>query len=513
MPNLIEERADRPAISMTVASLMTADPEWNGLGNLDVRVTGLAYHSRLVRTGDLFAALPGDDFDGHDFAAGAVERGAVALLVERPLPFEVPQIMTSDSRASLAKVAAALFGDPSREVAVIGVTGTDGKTTTTYLVDAILRAADYRTGLIGTVSVRIGDWTDDHATRQTTPESVDVQRYLRRMVDHDVDWAILEATSHGLDCHRLDGVRFRIGAVTNVTHEHLEHHKTLAAYRRAKGRLFERVAQDDGIAIVNADDQGAREMVAYAGGAEVVRYSMTGADADVRAEDVRLRADASLFRLATSAGSVEVELPLIGAFNVANALCAASIALAAGVPLTTIANGLSSAPAVPGRVARVAVGQPFSVVVDYAHTPESLAKVLELLRTLHREGRLVAVFGSAGERDVAKRALQGEVATRLADFSVFTTEDPRFEDADAIIAQIAAGAEQAGGQRGRTFVTATDRRDAIRLACEWAQPGDCVLLAGKGHEQSIIWEREKRPWDEATVAREVLAELGYRDDR
>src|SRR5579884_92085 len=479
----------------------------------EATLTGVCYDSRETHPGDLFAALRGGDFDGHAFAAQAVAQGAIALLVEERLDLPVPQVVVPDSRAALAPVAAAFYGYPGQELGVVGITGTDGKTTTSYLVDAMLRHAGCRTGLVGTVSVRIGERVTNHSTRQTTPESADVQRYLREMVEAGATWAILEATSHGLPQHRLDAVPFRIGAVTNITHEHLDFHKTIAAYRRAKAILFERVAEQAGVAVVNLDDEGAREMLDYVAGTRVIRYSAAGDPAaDLRAADVRPRADGTAFSLATREQTVPVSLPLIGGFNVANALCAAGIGLAAGLTLDVVAEALARAPTVPGRMARIDCGQPFNVVVDYAHTPESLTKVLQLLRGLTPNGRLIAVFGSAGERDVAKRARQGAVAARLADFGVFTTEDPRCEDADAIIAEIARGALEAGAREGEHFACITDRMDAIRLALRNARPGDCVLLAGKGHEGSIIWGREKRPWDEATAARTALAELGYGTD-
>ncbi|CAA9526131.1 MAG: UDP-N-acetylmuramoylalanyl-D-glutamate--L-ornithine ligase [uncultured Thermomicrobiales bacterium] len=474
----------------------------------DVVIGGVVYDSRAVEPGFLFAALVGGDADGHDYAAEAVSRGAAAVLAERPLPIPAPVLIVPDSRAALAPLAAAFYGHPSRGLGVIGITGTDGKTTTSYLVDSILRRAGRRTGMVGTVSLRVGDEVLTHGTRQTTPESADIQRYLRRMADAGVDWAVLEATSHGLDLHRLDGVRFGVGAVTNITHEHLEHHKTIAAYRRAKAILFERVGAVGGVAVINADDPGAAEMVPYAKGATIVRFGMDR-EAEVTASDVRLSATGSRFRLDAFGERVAIRLPYIGGFNVANALCAAGVALAAGMELAQIGEGLAQAPPVPGRMARVDEGQPFSVVIDYAHTPESLRKVLGLLRTLTPGGRLILVMGSAGERDVEKRAVQGAAATELADFSVFTSEDPRFEDPEAIVAEIAAGAVAVGGKEGTTFARLVDREQAVERAIAMAKPGDCVLLAGKGHEGSIIWGREKRPWDEDAAARRALAARGY----
>lgn len=489
----------------TVQDLVKALPEARLIGSGANTVTGVVYDSRLVQPGDLFAALRGADFDGHQYVREAERRGAAALLVESPASTALPQIQVADSRAALAAIAAEHYDHPSSQLGVIGITGTDGKTTTAYLVDHILRSAGIRTGMVGTVAIRIGDDEDLHPSRQTTPESSDIQRYLRLMVDSSARWAILEATSHGLAMHRLDQVRFDIAAVTNITREHLDFHRTVENYRRAKAALLERVATESGVAVVNADDAGSRAVEHFGSGATIVRYSSSGVVADLRALDVRATGGGSTFVLdAGSRGRASCALPLIGEFNVANALCAAAIALAAGVNLDAIASALASAPPVPGRMVRVEEGQSFSVVVDYAHTPEAIEKVLTLLRRLHASGKLIAVFGSAGERDIDKRPLQGAIAARLADVSVITSEDPRFEDADAIIAQIAAGAETAGAEMGKSLFCRTDRRQAIQLAFELARPGDCVLLAGKGHEGSIIWGREKLPWDEAGVARELL---------
>ena len=489
----------------TVRSLAEVVSGARILGSGDRTVSGVVYDSRLVQPGNLFAALRGAELDGHQFVREAEQRGAAAILVESPSQSALPQILVADSRAALAVIAAEHYGNPSRHLGVIGITGTDGKTTTSYVTDHILRCAGARTGMVGTVAIRIGDREELHPSRQTTPESSDIQWYLRQMVDDSVTWAILEATSHGLAMHRLDHVRFAIAAVTNITREHLDYHGTIENYQRAKATLLERVAADSGIAVINADDAGSRAVERFAAGAKIVRYSAGGFDADLRALDVRATGAGSAFVLdAGTRGRAACTLPLIGEFNVANALCAAGIALAAGVDVDAIAAALATAPPIPGRMAQVDAGQPFTVVVDYAHTPDAIEKVLTLLRRLHPSGRLIAVFGSAGERDVEKRPLQGAIAARLADVSVVTSEDPRFEDADAIIAQIVAGAEAAGAEMGRTLFCHTDRRDAIQFAFGLAGPGDCVLLAGKGHEGSIIWGREKMPWNEAAVARDLL---------
>lgn len=493
----------------TAGALAAATPNARLVGDAHVTVRGLAYDSRLVEPGWCFAALPGADADGHDFAPEAVRRGATVLLTERELPLPVAQIVAPDSRAALAPLAAVFYRHPSREVGVIGITGTDGKTTTSFLVDGILRRSGQTTGLIGTVAIRVGDAEDRHASRQTTPESADIQRLLRRMAERGVRWATLEATSHGLAMHRLDGVRFRIGAVTNITSEHLDFHGTVERYWRAKAILFERVAEAGGIAVVNADDDGARAMLPFAAGAETISFTMADEPAALRAVDIRSDGSGSRFRLETDGwGTAEVSLPMIGPFNIANALCAAGVCLAAGLGLDEVADGLAHPPAVPGRMALIDEGQPFAVVVDYAHTPDAMEKVLRLLRGLY-PGRLIVVFGSAGERDAEKRPRQGAVAARLADIAVVTSEDPRHEDADAIIDQIAQGAVAAGAVAGKTLFQETERRDAVALALGMARPGDCVLLAGKGHEGSIIWGREKRPWDEAGVAGDILHDLGF----
>ena len=493
------------AHASTVRALAGTLPGARVLGSDAAAISGVVYDSRLVQPGDLFAALRGADLDGHQFVREAEQRGAAAVLVESPASTALPQIQVADSRAALAAIAAKYYDHPSLQLGVIGVTGTDGKTTTAYLVDHILRSVGVKTGMVGTVAIRIGDREELHSSRQTTPESSDIQRYLRQMVNASAAWAVLEATSHGLVMHRLDHVRFEIAAVTNITQEHLDFHGTIENYRRAKGTLLESVAADSGVAVLNADDAGSQAIEHFASGATIIRYSATGVDAEVRALDVHSTEAGSRFVLdAGMRGIAECALPLIGKFNVSNALCAAGVALAAGVELQAITAALATAPAVPGRMASVDAGQPFSVVVDYAHTPGAFEKVLTQLRGLHPSGKLIVVFGSAGERDVEKRPLQGAVAARLADLSIVTSEDPRFEDPEAIIAQIAAGAEAAGAEPGKTLFCRTDRRDAIRLALDLANTGDCVLLAGKGHEASIIWGREKLPWDEAGVARELL---------
>jgi UDP-N-acetylmuramoyl-L-alanyl-D-glutamate--2,6-diaminopimelate ligase len=470
----------------------------------EISITGIQYDSRLVEPGNLFAALVGADFDGHRFVDNAIERGAAAVLVEHEIERDIPQIVAANSRAALAPVSAAFYGSPSRELTVTGITGTDGKTTTSHLLDGILRHAGYTTGMIGTVGIRIGESREDHLPHQTTPESNLIQGYLREMVETKVTHAIIEATSHGLAMHRLDGTRFTVAGITNITHEHLEYHKTIEAYRAAKAILVERVAAERGTVVLNVDDEGAMSLAPIANNTDVVTYSATGKPAHLRALRVEVNASGSRFDLAFRGGSHQVNLPLIGEFNVANALCATGLALAFGLDLPAIVDALGVARGVPGRMLRVDEGQPFTVIVDYAHTPESLTKILTLLRSLHPGGRLIVVSGSAGERDPSKRPLQGAVCQRLADLSIFTNEDPRNEDPERILRDIAAGAISEGGTEGDTFHCIADRTAAIGHAFSIAQPGDCVLLAGKGHETSIIMGYDHTPWNEESVARTLL---------
>jgi UDP-N-acetylmuramoyl-L-alanyl-D-glutamate--2,6-diaminopimelate ligase len=361
--------------------------------------------------------------------------------------------------------------------------------------------------MIGTVGIRIGEVREDQLPHQTTPESNLIQGYLREMVESGVSHAILEATSHGLAMHRLDGVRFTRAGVTNITHEHLEYHKTIENYRAAKAILVERVAEERGVVVLNADDEGAMSLAPIANNTDLLTYSATGRRAHLRTHSVGVAADGSRFDIEYQGTRLNVELPLIGDFNVANALCAAGLALSLDIPLDRIVEALAVAQGVPGRMLRIDEGQPFSVIVDYAHTPESLTKILTLLRSLHSGGRLIVVTGSAGERDIAKRPLQGAVCQQLADISIFTNEDPRNENEDKIIADIASGAISAGGVQGSSFLTVTDRREAIARALELAQPEDCVLLAGKGHETSIIQGYEHIPWNEEAIAKELLASM------
>ena len=467
-------------------------------------VRALAYDSRRVERGTLFFAVPGVHVDGHDFAAEAAERGAIGLVVERELPdFEAPQLIVDRSRRALADAADAWFGRPSERLTVIGVTGTDGKSTVTALTAELLAASgQFRPGQIGTVFIGIGSAIEPNEERTTTPEALALQELLARMVAVGNDAVVMEATSHGLALERTRNCRFDVGVVTTVTSEHLEFHRTLEAYRAAKARLVEEAP----IAVLNADDDAFDYFRRRAAG-RVITYGIE-ADADLRADSLEAGAAGTGFHLSSPgwSGSVRVSLP--GRFNVTNALAALGVAEALGVDLGQVAPALAAMRGVPGRMERIDEGQPFAVIVDYAHTADALRKVITVLRPL-TAGRLIVVFGSAGERDATKRAPMGRVAAELADVAVVADEDPRLEDPRVINEEIADGARGAGARDGETLFVIDDRREAIAHAVQIAARGDLVLLAGKGHEASIFYGTEKRPWDDREAARQALRAAGW----
>jgi UDP-N-acetylmuramoyl-L-alanyl-D-glutamate--2,6-diaminopimelate ligase len=482
----------------------------DGAADLDVRA--LAYDSRRAAPGAVFVAISGFHRDGHEFVADAVKRGATAVVTERKVRTKAPSAVVPDTRAALADLAAELFDHPTRRLKVVGVTGTDGKTTTVHLVSDVLAAAGERTGYATTVDFKLADHEWQNETRQSTQEAVEIQEFFAELLVAGGTWGVLEATSHALALRKVRGTEIDVAVFTNLTPEHLDFHNTLQEYLDAKAKLFEMLgtSADKGIpktAVLNADDPHWRYLADRAAPARVLTYGID-AHADVQGTILSADASGSRVRVATHDEQLELSLPLVGRFNVHNALAATAAGVAAGKPLAAAKIALEKAKPVRGRMERIDAGQPFSVVVDYAHTPESLDKVLSLLRPLTK-GRLIAVFGSAGERDRAKRPRLAEVAARHADLFVITQEDPRLEDPAQILSEIEAGAVAAGKRAGDGYLVIDDRRAAVREAIQRAQPGDTVLLAGKGHESSIIVREEKVPWDEAAAARDALRELGF----
>ncbi len=463
----------------------------------DVEVSGLAYDSRCVKPGDVFVAVRGFHRDGLDFAGEAVERGAAAIVAERGAEgLEVPQVLVGNCRAALAVLADAFYGHPTGDLKLIGITGTNGKTTASFLAESILRKAGLKTGLIGTVECRVGD--EVRPVVRTTPEAPDLQRTFREMVDRGVEAAVIEVSSHALDLHRVDGCEFDVGVFTNLSRDHLDYHRSLESYFGAKKSLFER----EGIfGVINADDEfGARIIEDM--GRDCLSYGIKG-KVDLYAVNISADASGSRFTAVGPFGEFEVGLKLPGSFNVYNALAAIGAALALDLPKEAMVEGLESVTGVPGRFERIDAGQDGTVIVDYAHTPDGLEKALSAARELS-ERRVICVFGCGGDRDRTKRPLMGEVAARLADHTVVTSDNPRSEEPASIIEEIERGIR---GVPGASYEIVEDRREAIKRAIAGAGKGDVVLIAGKGHETGQIFADKVIPFDDRRVAEEVAKEL------
>ena len=461
---------------MTLRDLM-------GNGAPEVEISGLAYSSQSVTPGALFFCVPGFRSDGHDFAPDAVARGAAALVCERPLGLGVPELVVDDVRASMGPAAARFYGDPTAQLQLVGITGTNGKTTTAFLVRHMFEAAGRQCGLLGTVK-RVVAGVEEEVER-TTPEAIDLQHTFRRMVDGGDAACAMEVSSHALELGRVSGITFACRVFTNLTQDHLDFHETMEDYFLAKRRLFD----DGGLAVVNIDDEYGRRL---AGEIDCVTFSIER-DADYRARDVEFDLMGSRFMCETPDGQLRIESPLPGLFNVQNVLGAVAAVRSLGVEEISL-EGFGR---VPGRFEPVDEGQDFGVLVDYAHTPDSLENVLRAAREVTR-GRLHAVFGAGGDRDRGKRPLMGDAARRLADRVLVTSDNPRSERPEAIIDEIMEGA-------GPDAEREVDRRRAIALAIDSAEPGDVVVIAGKGHEQGQEFENgRKEPFDDLEVAREAL---------
>ena len=480
----------------------------------DVEICGIAWDSRHVQPGDAFFALVGGNFDGHRFAGAAVERGAAAVIGTRPLAgLGVPYVQLGvDDRAALAKFSAVFYDHPSRKLVVIGVTGTDGKTTTTNLVYHILRTAGIPAGMISTVNAQIGDQALDTGFHVTTPESPDVQRYLAQMVEAGLTHAVLEVTSHGLAQRRAAEVDFDLAAVTNVTHEHLDYHGTYQGYLAAKGLLFEALSGGvsakgvEKLGVLNMDDES-YPYLAEVTPVRTLSYSLDkGQDADLWAGEVTSTPNELRYRVVGLGEDFMLRTPLIGRYNVPNGLAAIGLTVfGLGIPVPIVQAAFETAASVPGRMERIALGQDFLAIVDFAHTPNAIRQALRTARDLS-EGKVIAVFGSAGLRDVEKRKMMPEFAAGLADEMFLTAEDPRSESLEGILADMAEGAERGGGVEGVTFWREPDRVTAIRRAVAQARAGDLVITCGKGHEQSMCFGEVEYTWDDRTALTAALAE-------
>ncbi|MDX1647087.1 MAG: UDP-N-acetylmuramoyl-L-alanyl-D-glutamate--2,6-diaminopimelate ligase [Longimicrobiales bacterium] len=510
---------NEPAVALSAVSdvLRSADLLLAEQGQEDVSVRGVAQDSRRVRPGDLFLAWEGTTTDAHDFVDDAVARGAVAVVVEHPVPAPVPQLVVSDGRKAGALAAHRVMDSPSHELLTVGVTGTNGKTTTAHLVRHIL-SAEMPTAVIGTLGLVEEGGVRPGSEGLTTPGPVQIAVWLRELADGGTKAVVLEASSHALAQARLDGIDFDVAIFTNLTQDHLDYHADMGDYLHAKAHLVELVAPD-GTVVVNADEPawrslrpGSRTLRTFsvedgataAGSASVDASGPDGARgaarADVRATDVVLDAHGASFTIRADGREAAVRIPLVGRYNVENALAAATAALAVGIPFSRIAERLGDAPPVPGRLEPV-VSEPFSVLIDFAHTPAALEGALGAVRPL-TDGRLIVVFGAGGDRDPTKRAPMARVAAKLADLVILTSDNPRTEDPESIIDDLAAAIV------GPSYLRHADRREAIRMALDAARPGDTVLLAGKGHERYQVVGAEKRPFDERGIVQALLSEGG-----
>ena len=484
-------------------------------GDLEREVLAITYHSGQASEGSLFVAIKGTQSDGHDFVQQAIDRGCHLVVVEEPLdPIPgVTVIQVANTRAALAQLSNRFFGFPSHSLTVIGITGTNGKTTTTYLLESILAACGLK--VIGTVDVRY----PGHAqpASMTTPESVDLQRTLREMVDAAVTHVILEATSHALDMHRVDGTRFAVGLFTNLSQDHLDYHRTMGEYFAAKSRLFSHILQEEtassALAVINADDLWCEKLFALIDG-PLLRFGLSG-DAEIRAEQVRCDFSGIQALIRTPRGELEVHSSLLGRLNLYNLLAATAVAVGLGLPLEGIAAGRKTLARVPGRLENIANDVGVHVLVDYAHTPDALEKALDSLRELH-SGKIICVFGCGGDRDRGKRPLMGEAAAKRADLVVITSDNPRSELPETIMADIEVGVRaqglpflvslaQCGGNCTGGYTSVVDRGEAIRLAIDHASEGDMVYIAGKGHENYQILGNKRLDFDDRIVAAEALA--------
>ncbi len=510
---------------MRLSSLLDALPEAlavrelvRGDASADPTIRGLRYDSRQVAPGDLFVALRGANSDGHDYLDRAIAAGAAALLVEaapeEAPSHDVPIAVVPDTRRALAPIAARFYGYPASEMNLVGVTGTNGKTSTTYLVESILTQAGQRVGLVGTVEIRYAGTRE--VAVNTTPESLDLQRTLRAMRTEQVDAAVMEVSSHGLELGRVEGCAFEVAAFTNLSQDHLDFHGSMDAYFASKARLFRDHLAPGAVAVVNVDDAAGEKMLGVArdAGATLLRVARGAeADAELRLIDATASLEGTRATLEDATGCFDVELPLLGDFNLENLLVAVGIGLALGLDHETIAAGVAACPQVPGRMERV-VGtgrdEP-TVLVDYAHTPDAVLKLLRAVRPLC-DGRLVAVFGCGGDRDRAKRPLMAQAAAAHADLAIATSDNPRTEDPVAILADVEEGLRDLvrvepealfSGDSGR-YCVLVDRREAIDLAVGGASARDTVVLAGKGHEDYQILGREKFPFDDRREARRAL---------
>lgn len=480
-----------------------------------ITITGVQHNSRKISAGNVFVAREGGSVDGHKYIPEAIKNGAAAIVGTAVLEgkLDVPYIQVADSQAASAYLSAAFYGFPARELTVIGVTGTDGKTTTANLIYNILLQAGLPTGIISTVNAVIGDEVLDTGFHVTTPDAPEIQRMLSRMVTAGLRYVVLETTSHGLAQDRVTGCEFDIAVITNITHEHLDYHGTYEAYRAAKGRLFDFLMEtapkkhgNKRLAVINADDSSFDYLKNKPAQQQVI-YSLNSDSATLWCEKPSFDAQGLHFDLVSPEFRVSIQSPLVGEYNISNILAAAgAVIFGVGLDPQQIARGVSAVHGIPGRMERIMMGQKFTAIVDFAHTPNALHRALETARKL-TQGRVIAVFGSAGLRDREKRQLMASKSAQLADITILTAEDPRTESLEIILAEMTKAAQSHGGVEGKTLFRFEDRGEAIRFALTIAKEGDIVLACGKGHEQSMCFGETEYNWDDRVAMRAALAEI------
>ena len=483
-------------------------------GNVpEIKIHSVTADSRKVIPGSLFVACSGQSVDGHKYIENAIQAGAVTIVGEKEVvQCKVPYIRVENSRQALAYLAAAFYDNPARKMVMIGVTGTDGKTTTANLIYSILQTAGLKAGMISTVNAIVGDIVLDTGFHVTTPDAPDVQRFLSMMVDSGITHVVLETTSHGWAQFRVDACEFDIGIITNITHEHLDQHGSFNNYREAKARLFAslsetrtKVFHDKKLAVLNKDD-ASYEYLKEISRVAAISYALNG-DADFVVEDIKNKQDGTEFVIRfLGKNEIRITSHLVGAFNILNSLAAFSTGVVGlGLDPFIVAKGIAVMEGVPGRMERIESGQQFTALVDFAHTPNALKVALITARKM-TEGKVIAVIGSAGLRDREKRKLMAETAISLADFSIFTAEDPRTESLDQILDEMAEGATSQNGKSGINYWCIPDRGNAIRRAIKIAQPDDLIICCGKGHEQSMCFGTIEYAWDDRIALRAALAE-------
>lgn len=492
-----------------VSSIVTVLEDASLLGDGATTLTGITADSRAVGEGFLFAAMRGERYDGHDFLESAVQSGAVAALVEKAdAALPITQIIVPDTRAVAGKVADTFYGHPADALSLIGVTGTNGKTTTTYLIDSILQRAGLKSGLLGTISYRHGGTSS--TASHTTPEAIELHRHMREMVDEGATHCVMEVSSHALAQRRVDGCNFDVGIFTNLTQDHLDYHRTMESYGASKARLFDSLIGDDGWAVVNVDDQWGRKL---ADGIHhrLLRYTLAGDGGEIRAGERAFTEAGIVAELDTPVGGLFVSSPLIGEFNLANIAAAVGCGIALGVKKEAIEEGIRLMERVPGRLERIPTPYGFTAFVDYAHTGDALERVLKTLADIKR-GRLITIFGCGGDRDRGKRPVMGAVATRWSDLAIITSDNPRGEEPLSIIAEIEAGIEgvrryEAGETpASKGYMVIPDRGEAIARAVELAEGDDIILVAGKGHEDYQIVGDRRLPFDDRVELAKTLGE-------